>query len=212
MYTSQIQERGHVMFPPFAGERHYMVPFFPQLGLPRRLSHWQPTVDAMLAGFKPDRPVFFMADQREVPAGESHRRPGVHVDGYWVPGLKAHGGGHRVGGSHIPAGRHLGRHGMSAAGKWSNNPTWSHVDFSEPELLLLASSVIGARSYLGDYDEAAIGDGGAYAGLVDELEPMDLMDHRVYAGTVGTLHESIPLMRGGQRTCVRLNCPGVTLQ
>jgi hypothetical protein len=217
MFTSVMQERGHVPFPPFTGEKVYMVPFWKQHGLPHYLFRWQPTVDAMLSGIETERPVYLMVDQDVVPEGKTHRRPGVHVDGYWHPGFKAHGGGHHPVPSHHnypPGHRGHGRHMM--AGRWElpddPNGQWKHVDFSEPEALLLSSDVAACRAYVGEFD-GPIGEGGDCSGVkLDGLAVVDMMDHRAYAGTVSTLHESLPLLRGGPRTVVRLNCPGVTLQ
>lgn len=214
MFTSIMHQRGPVPFPAFAGERHYMIPFYQRDGLPGDLGHWQPTVDAMLDGIDTDQPIYFMADQSVVQPGQAHRRPGVHIDGYWHPGVQAHGGQgvHRgQGGNHGPRstpGSHRGvRHGGSSA-----SSGWDHVDLSDPEALILASDVAGARAYLGEY-RGAIGEGGDCSHLpLDGLQSLDLAPHRAYVGTVGTLHESLPISAGGPRTVVRLNCPGVTIQ
>lgn len=124
MFNSIIRERNGVHFPAFNGEKHYMVPFLKRFGLPNDLSHWQETVDDMLDGIETDEPIYFMADQAFVKAGRPHRRPGVHVDGYWVPDLRGHSGGggsrHRgydpLGG-HKGVGRHRG-YGRHASGMW----------------------------------------------------------------------------------------------
>jgi hypothetical protein len=209
MFKSEMQERGRVQFPLFAGERHYMIPFFQSEGLPAHLSHWQPTVDAMLEGVETYAPIYFMADQAVVQAGQPHRRPGVHVDGYWHPDLSAHGGGHRGSGhggfppSHRGSGGHGGRH--MAGG-------WDVVDFSEPEALILASNVSAARAYIGEY-AGPIGEGGD-ASRVDttNMRILPMQRNITYFGTVETLHESTHVYADSHRTLVRLNCPGVTLQ
>jgi hypothetical protein len=79
MHISEMQERSRVHFPLFANEQHYMVEFFQAEGLPTHLSHWQPTVDAMLTGIDTCAPIYFMADQKFVKAGTAHRRPGLHT-------------------------------------------------------------------------------------------------------------------------------------
>src|SRR5512144_898315 len=88
---SSVQQRGAVRFPEFIGERVYMREFNPRNGLPKDLARWQGTVDAMLDGVDAPGSVFIMIDQGEVKAGQFHRRPGVHVDGYWIPAIHAHG-------------------------------------------------------------------------------------------------------------------------
>lgn len=211
MFTSIIHQRGPVPFPVFAGERHYMIPFYQRYGLPGDLGHWQPTVDAMLDGIETDQPIYFMADQSVVHPGQAHRRPGVHIDGYWHPGVQAHGGG----GGHRGRATHYGRPSHRGSGRHGGQHMrggWDHVDLSEPEALILSSDVAGARAYLGKYPDL-IGDGGEASRVpLDGLLAVDLAPHRAYVGTVGTLHESLPIPAGGPRTVVRLNCPGVTVQ
>lgn len=196
-------------------ERHYMVPFFAREGLPYHLRHWQRTVDDMLAGVRTDhsdRPIYFMSDTRFVKAGEAHRRLGVHVDGYWHPDVKAHGGrgSHRGYGGHGGgSGRHRGRGGHGGS---HMSGGWGHCGFSEPEALILASNFTSSCAYLGEYDLSEIGEGGSCPQLdTARLERLPLSAYKVYAGTVGTLHESFPVPLDCYRTVVRLNCPGVSV-
>jgi hypothetical protein len=204
MFQSIMQERGPVFFPGFNAERHYMVPFYQEQGLPDHLAHWQNTVDAMLVGITSDQPIYFMADQAFVPAGTAQRRPGLHVDGYWHPSLSAHGGGgHRGYGGHRGRGGHGGSH-MSAG--------WDDIDFTDPEALILASNVSAARAFIGTYD-GPIGEGGDCSSIeTNNLAVLHMNRNRAYCGTVATLHESLPVQVDSYRTMVRLNCPGVTIQ
>jgi hypothetical protein len=89
---STLTEVGPVTFPAFRGERHYMIPFKQRDGLPPHLRHWQPTVDAMLAGVRTEGPIYLMVDQSRVEAGQTQRRPGLHVDGNWIAATASHGG------------------------------------------------------------------------------------------------------------------------
>lgn len=86
IYESRLKRLGKVSFPEWTGERVYMVPFRPAYGLPAKLARWQPTVDQMLQGIDAPGDVYLMVDQSVVKAGEPQRRPGVHIDGNWVPG------------------------------------------------------------------------------------------------------------------------------
>lgn len=106
MYQSIVQQRGDVSFPAFMGERVHMQKFYKEDGLPEALKRWQPTVDGLLEGIDTDLPIYLMIDQANVKAGLPHRRPGLHVDGYWNegdgwgsdywnPSKSAHGG-HRA--------------------------------------------------------------------------------------------------------------------
>lgn len=91
LHRSIIETRGLAAFPDYTGERVYMEPFLKADGLPAHLARWQPTVDAMLDGIDTDHPVYIMIDQSPVKAGATQRRPGLHIDGYWNPGITAHG-------------------------------------------------------------------------------------------------------------------------
>lgn len=92
MYKSIVQRRGPVTFPEFTGERIYMHEFRKSTGLPPEYKRWRDTVEQMLDGIDTDGPIYLMVDQGVVAPGHSHRRPGVHIDGYWHPALQAHGG------------------------------------------------------------------------------------------------------------------------
>lgn len=204
--NSTIQERGPVVFPPFTGERIYMREFTKHDGLPADLWRWQDTVDAMLDGADTDGPIYLMADQGFVRAGETHRRPGVHVDGYWNPGLMAHG---QPRPSHVPyppqrpQPKPFPRHSLQAQGRHGHR-----FDGAESEILAIASDVLGCRAFVGDY-EGTPAEGGDCAHIdVSELLAVDCGPGRVWVGETGTmLHEAIPVTRDVPRTVVRLNIP-----
>lgn len=211
---SIVQQRGQVSFPAFMAERIYMHEFRKEIGLPASIAHWQATVDSMLEGVDTDGPIYLMVDQKVLRAGDLHRRPGVHVDGYWHPAIQAHGGGHKLTahGSVPPPPGHQPeprRHGaISAKGRWGVPSDWSHADFSEPEAIILASNVQACRAYSGEY-HGKPGDGGDFSHLdTHGLIRTDLSPGVVYAGNVCMLHETLPVMQDCARTLVRLNVPG----
>lgn len=127
MLQSVMQKVGPVEFPAFTAERIYMREFRLETGLPEDLKRWQQTVDQMLVGVDTDGPIYLMVDQKFVTAAETHRRPGLHVDGYWNPtgiwddqkpwnAISAHGGvprgdTHGSRGSHSGVGRRRDGHG-----------------------------------------------------------------------------------------------------
>lgn len=232
---SIVQQRGLVAFPSFMAERVYMREFRKETGLPTDLKRWQPTVDAMLDGVDTDGPIYLMIDQGIVKAGNAQRRPGMHIDGYWHPAVRAHGGVSRHG-STPPPGRnpkrgypddgfedvkwtpvregHGGqpaRHSASASGEWDHSyEPWKHCDFTTPEGIILASDVRACRALSGTY-MGNPGEGGDCSHL--SLSGMDeiILDPFVaYAGNVAMLHESLPVDRDVMRTLVRLNVPGWT--
>lgn len=213
LLQSVIETRGPVRFPAYAGERVYMHPFHKRAGLPTALSHWQPTIDAMLDGIETNGPVYLMVDQSPVRAGVTHRRAGVHVDGYWVAGV-GHDGGHRTApGMHSPhpklsAAR--GEHGTRPPTHKSGSTVWSAATFNETEAIILASSLSAARGFVGEY-VGPVGEMGDCAEVdVSGLDTLEMVAGRVYAGNVCCLHESLPVAADCLRTVVRLNVPGWT--
>jgi hypothetical protein len=188
---SIVQARSRVTFPAHTGERIYMLPFKQAEGLPFDLRCWQPTVDAMLDGIVTDLPIYLMVDQSRVRAGVTQRRPGVHIDGYWVP----------------------------SSGDWKGD--WNstnrigchavHITDGDlrPEALLLASNISACAGYAGEWQGYA-GKGGDCSHIdISRLKAVRYDANRCYAGNVTALHESLPVAVECDRTVVRLSCPGV---
>lgn len=203
-YQSIITEGNSVVFPEFVPERVYMEEFFKEEGLPSYLSKWQSTIDSMLDGVESNGPIYIMIDCAKVPKKKPHRRPGVHIDGYWIPSS-----GH-LGNTHLPSrgghgGGHRGSH-MSGVNDWAN------ATFEEPEALILASSVSAAMGYTGEF-EGPIGDGGNCSHVdLSKLNSFRMNANKVYLGNVSCLHESIPVEEDCYRSLVRLNVKGWTPQ
>jgi hypothetical protein len=210
MIESILQQRGEVQFPEHTGERIYMLPFLQKQGLPKEFGRWQPTVDQMMSGIHTDLPVYLMVDQGTVGPDRSHRRPGVHVDGYW----RAEG---RHTGHRSTASSHMVDAGDWDGGGWGGEElavgNWDVIDFSHPEAIILASDVSACAAYLGQYDEQRIGQGGDASKIIlDSLNRVELGSNVVWAGNVGLLHESLVYPETVNRTLVRLSVPGWTPQ
>lgn len=208
---SYVVEMGKVQFPEFLAERVYMREFRLETGLPENLKRWQSTVNQMLVGVDTDGPIYLMIDQGHVKANTSHRRPGAHVDGYWLADTGRHGGsGHSMsahGGSghgSQPRPSHKGapKHGASASEGWAN------CDFSMPEATILASDVSASRAFIGEF-YGAPGEGGDCSLLdLSQLSEVRLQAGIAYAGNVTMVHESLPIAYDTVRTLVRLSVPG----
>lgn len=184
-HQSIVQARGPVTFPAFLVERIYMREFRRDSGLPADLQRWQQTVDAMLDGIDTDGPIYLMVDQNIVGAGQAHRRPGLHVDGYWSAG-RGHQG-HR--------------------GAW-NGDGWVTCDFATPEATILASNIGASRALVGQFQGDPREDGDCSHLDISGLTEVALQADRVYAGNVTMLHESLPVHVTCMRTLVRLTVPG----
>lgn len=239
MYRSTVERRGEVSFPSFENERAYMREFTKQEGLPFDLQRWQPTVDAMLDGVGCDGPIFIMIDQSFVKQGEFHRRPGLHIDGYWNAGddNETRVAGHSYGQwSHTPPIGHGGRprdHGPSSeeqarrhrgvpsnklsrdllekAEKAIKPKKWSDATFEEHEGIILASNIAACRVMNGDF-LGPIGEGGDCSSVVFPSSYGSLLmdENVVYAGNVTMIHETIAVPSDCYRTVVRLNVTGWT--
>lgn len=235
MNLSYVEQRAKVDFPLFNNEKVYMVPFYKKEGLPNNLKHWQRTVDAMLEGVNTDDVIYLMIDQAFVKANSYHRRPGVHIDGYWNPGINSHGG-HRIlmsghsheSGSHstsisVPSGSHVTHNGghtvtpNNEIGGHSSRPSGSHITTPkrrmsgvmindwEPEGLILASNLTAARAWNGFYDGMP-NDGGDCSHIdLSNLQEIEMMAGYTYTGNVTMLHESLLIKQDAYRTVVRLN-------
>lgn len=203
MFTSAVKELNPVSFPDFTGERIYMQKFYKEEGLPKHLSRWQQTVDQMLLQVDTDEPIFLMVDQGIVKPNTSHRRPGPHIDGYWIEDLQAHGGssgGHRF---HNETETLIAKNGRLDSG-----PSWQTIDLSEPESIILASDLSGCKAYVGDWS-GPIGEGGDCSDIsFSDLSEFTMQANSAYMGNVSFIHESIPLPFETKRTLVRLNLKG----
>lgn len=194
MNLSYVEQRGSVSFPEFTGERVYMREFTKKSGLPSDLSRWQKTVDHMLDDIITDNPIYIMIDQGVVKAGSSHRRAGLHLDGYWNPVSCSHGGG--------------GHGGRVSASSWDTGGRWGSCNFDKPEALILASSLTAACGYHGEWS-GSCGEGGDCSHIdTSGMQALELMQGIVYAGNVSMLHESLPVASDSLRTLVRLSVPG----
>lgn len=181
MPLSTVQQRGPVGFPAFTGECVYMREFTRAAGVPVDLARWQPTVDAMLDGVDAEGPIFLMVDQAHVRASQYQRRPGVHIDGDWLPSVQAHGTG---------PGRHR------------TQPSPRGVD---AEAIILASDVLGCAAYVGGFEGEPAHGGGCSHLDVSRMRRVELAPGQ----TMSMLHESIPVHRDCLRTVVRLNVKGL---
>ena len=205
-----------VTFPEFTGERIYMRGFKKQNGLPKDLRRWQDTVDQMLEGVDCTDNIYLMVDQAIVKASTFHRRPGLHIDGYWVEDISCHGGGgHRNIGGHGGHRRSPGSHrGDTGGGShipkagWNTGGSWKNADFQQKEGLILASNIAACRAVVGHFEGEILEGGDASLIDVSGLQSIMFEPNTAYAGNVTMLHESLPILADCQRTLVRLNVQG----
>ena len=197
-------------------------------GLPTYLRHWEETVDAMLEGIETDGKIFLMVDQNLVKAGNTLRRPGLHVDGYW------HDGSMSLSGHNHPSGHYFDPPATPSKPvekppekkpkakpenlPWlpaSNQTNYKHAGHQmagmEKEAILLASNIFGCVAFTGNYEELPQDKGDCAHIDTSGLKRVEMAPNVVWAGHCLTmLHESVPVKRDCLRTVVRLNVQGWT--
>lgn len=91
-WTSKIEEKGLILFPEFSGARVMMLPFRLDDLDTLPVAHYRPAVRQLLNVCTVKTGVAYLTiDEAFVRAGETHRRPGMHVDG--LGGWGGGGGG-----------------------------------------------------------------------------------------------------------------------
>lgn len=82
---SRIEDIGSVSFPAYGGTRIMMMPFHshdPEGSIPEALSRYRDLVRVLVERIEAEAGVAYLTiDEAVVAAGETHRRPGLHVDG-----------------------------------------------------------------------------------------------------------------------------------
>lgn len=113
MIDSKVEDFGQLTLPPFSGVRVMMMPFLmqePRGSLPDSLSHWCDAVAHVCSLATVKTGVGYLTiDEALVRAVETHRRPGLHVDGV---GAYGGGGGYAANGMFLVS-SHVGCRGYA---------------------------------------------------------------------------------------------------
>lgn len=191
---SIINEVGSVPMPGYQGDQLYMHPLdVADPRMPAEFARWQSFVESLLP-FVPltEGEIYVTIDEKQLRAGQTHRRPRAHIDGIWQPAKSAHG---------TPG------HGMPNDGGGSHRTHFMPANSGGG--LILVSSFEGCRGYRGEY-HGEFGQGGDLEHLRDQLDAMESFimkpDH-VYQCNVFAAHESIPVAHDVHRSLVRLSLP-----
>lgn len=121
-FESKIEDKGLLIFPQFSGLRIMMMPFHLEdvTSIPESMSLWRAAVNTLvgLSTVKTGT-AYLTVDEAVVQAGQTHRRPGMHVDG--LGGWGGGGGG-------------WARNGMLFASNRIGCRGWAQVFDGEPDL------------------------------------------------------------------------------
>lgn len=112
MCHSEYQEIGQVTLPPFSGIRVMMMPIVLRdpSSVPDIVAPWRDLIRRLCEYGDPGIG-YLTIDEALVPAGRTHRRPGIHVDGVGpdgLPGAWGGGGGPWAANGMIVAASHVG--------------------------------------------------------------------------------------------------------
>lgn len=208
---------GAIQMPEFVGRKLYMHKTrMDEIILPGDFADYQNPIMSMMRLVKDHNNVCYITIDEKVINGDTHRRPGIHVDFNWFENISAHSGGN--GGSHN-SGRntHLDRpaKGYHKGGKHDGghkgNVRPTHLDSQMSEFnknggMLLVSNYEGCRVWRGEF-AGEIGEGGCckdidVSKLTSEVMPAG---HVYYLNALG-IHESLVIPEQGvKRSLIRIN-------
>ncbi len=192
---SQILEVKQVHIPPWHGDRLYMHPIDlanPAV-LPGCFHRWETLVDSMIASSPTRKGIGYLTiDEKEVVAGQTHRRGGAHTDGNYLFGWNG-GGGWMTGtdGRYLPEEKHKAQYCSTTGG------------------MLIVSSHQGCRAWNGEYDGEPR-QGGDCEHLRSQLDKMAnflLEPFNLYWMNSTAIHESLPMIENVKRSLLRITLP-----
>ena len=178
---SLIKDVGGIKLPKFHGTRVLMVPFVIGEKLNRYLCQWQKVIVQMLANVSTSaigKTAFLTIDQKIVEAGNTHRRPGAHIDGNYNEGRWETGGG---------------------SGWW-----WKNLETGG---IIMATDVASCVAYTGDINGTPRDLGSCDHLDLSTLDQVLMKANRIYHGSVNMIHEPLVLKEKTARTLVRITLP-----
>lgn len=190
-FASQIVDLGEYQLPSPTGVRVQMLPFVfddVRRSLPPEVSQYADLVERLTRNAT-SGVGYLTVDEAYVTAGESHRRPGKHVDG-----LSSPYGGAPYGGSH--------ERPWYAAYGGLPMPT-PHAATG----MVLISSVYGCRGWSQDVEGIPGAHGACDHLTVDDRARVDMRPGVAYWCNSMAVHESVPQRASGVRQFVRISTP-----
>lgn len=182
-FRSELYYIGRVQLPPFSGIRVMMMPFYlhdPIGSLPSSLDAWKHTVQQISAASHTEGVGYLTIDEAFVRAGETHRRPGLHVDGVGPDGLTG---------------------GWGGDGGWGGGRNGG---------MFMVSSHVGCRAWDHDFEGAPGLNGDCSHLQVSTLEPYQeyvLMPNELWWCSSLCVHEALPMEQDTHRQFCRVSMP-----
>lgn len=200
MINSIYRPLREVTFPEFSGIRIMMMPveFSNMDSIPNSLEGYKPMIEKLFNEVPDEKGVGYLTiDEKFLKKGETHRRPGLHVDGMFNGGIKGGWGGGGWGGSQpIPS------------GSWGGGGGWGGSNSSTGGFIL-ASNVPGCRAWKQTVWSDPINDGecGHMEEFLKDENSEVLKGGIAYWLNPMCVHESLPMDEDKQRQLIRLSFP-----
>lgn len=181
-FNSKVDNLGSIQIPEYSNIRILMMPILlDDLGsIPGFLSNWTGFLDSLI-GRSPCKTgtAYLTIDESQLKAGETHRRPGLHVDGW---------------------------HDDSNAGGWGGGGWGSSV---EGEGMVIVASHLGSRGYNQSFNgnPNKFGDCEHLRTQLTCSIPIDFNPGIVFRLDGMTVHESTPVKEDCSRQFIRLSMP-----
>lgn len=183
---SPIRHVGSITFPPFRNIRVLMMPFYLHDGensLPSCLNHWKQTINDLVDFQSIKFGIGYLTiDELKLKRGDTHRRPGLHVDG-WISEDGFDSGGWGGGGGYASPNQEFG---MILAASHFGSQGWNQEFHGQP------------KEY-GDCQH-----------LKDQCKPnckVDFQANQAYLLGPHTVHKCIPVQQDYHRQFIRISMP-----
>lgn len=210
-FESQIIRVGSIMFPQFAGVRIMMMPFrleSPADSIPDSLAAWREALGQLCRMGPAKKGVAYLTiDEALVRAGETHRRPGLHVDGIG-PRLAAGswGGGGWAGGDPSPDPK---PEKPTEKPKKGGRTVRTSAPWRERRGMIVAASHVGCRGWHQAFVgfPGSNGDCAHLAAQRESAKEVVMRANQAYWCAPLAVHESLPVPVDVRRQFVRISMP-----
>ncbi len=183
MLNSYFSPLTHILLP-FKKRKIHMHPFnLHKIQMPIGFEDYESILKSLCKQINAfNGEAYMTVDEKIVEKGCFHRRPGPHVDGFWVKESHSHG-------QPKPPGSHIHKKNIARMP------------------LILVSNEVGCRVWSGLFDELPQSDGDLSHVKLKENKSEILEANRAYFLSGDCIHESLPMQETVKRSLLRITLP-----